>query len=260
MDEGEVWFSEPSHPAPFVMFVGPDRYLDVEERLLCRHFETELGLSVVVEREEFDEDMILMRTILQRPHSCIPRWSYRVFPRYYKVLSLASPVSASQQSLRTLESVSTFSRLSSGVKKSVLPTIPESPDVKVHYLSSDSESEGDDLSDPKVASCELRLQSTLSNRKISQSDGVGNSDSRYPNLTRATHDDGGGNLEAADVSVEFAHPSDETASEETIRASVWTALTHRGHIADSDSNPIAFETPSGVSISESGLRSTPQSM
>ena len=72
LGEGEVWFLEPSHPAPFVMFVGPDGYLDVEERLLCRHFETEPGPSVVVEREEFDEDMVLMRTILQRPHSCIP--------------------------------------------------------------------------------------------------------------------------------------------------------------------------------------------
>ena len=64
LDEGEVWFSEPSHPAPFVMFVGPNEYLDVEERLLYRHFEIEPGLSVVVEREEFDGDMVLMRTIL----------------------------------------------------------------------------------------------------------------------------------------------------------------------------------------------------
>ena len=88
--------------------------------------------------------------------------------------------------------MTSFSRLSSGVKKSVLPTIPESPNVKVHCLSSDSESKGDDLSDPKVVSCELRFQSTMSNRKLSQSDGAGHSDSRYPNLTQATHDEDGG--------------------------------------------------------------------
>ena len=64
LGEGEVWFSEPSHPSPFVMFVGPNGYLDVEERLLGQHFETEPDPSVVVEREEFDEDMVLMRTIL----------------------------------------------------------------------------------------------------------------------------------------------------------------------------------------------------
>ena len=67
-------------------------------------------------------------------------------------------------------------------------------------------------------------------------------------------------MEAADDCIEFAHPSDETANEETIRASVWTTSTHRGHIADSDSNHVAFETPSRVSISESGLRSTPYSV
>ena len=177
LGEGEVWFLEPLHPAPFVMFVGPDGYLDVEERLLCQHFEIELGPSVVLEREEFDEDMVLMRTILQRPHSCIPRWSYRVFHGYYKVLSLDSPLSASQQSLPTPESVTSLSRLSSGVRRSVLPTIPKSPHVKVHFLSLDSESEGDDLSAPKVASCKFRFESTMSNRKPSQSDGAGNSDS-----------------------------------------------------------------------------------
>ena len=59
----------------------------------------------------------------------------------------------------------------------VLPTIQKSPDVNVHCLSSNSESEGDDLSDPKVALDKLRFQSTMSNRKPSQSDGAGNSDS-----------------------------------------------------------------------------------
>ena len=64
LGEGEVWFLEPSHAAPFVMFVDPIRHLDVEERLLFLHFEIEPGPLVIVEREEFDEDMVLMRTIL----------------------------------------------------------------------------------------------------------------------------------------------------------------------------------------------------
>ena len=116
LGEGEVWFSELSHAAPFVMFVDPIGHLDVEERILCLHFKIEPGSLVIVEREEFDEDMVLMRTILQRPHTCIPRWLYRVFSRYYKVLSLASPVSASQQSSPTPQSLSSINRLSSGAK------------------------------------------------------------------------------------------------------------------------------------------------
>ena len=58
------------------MFVDNMGFLDVEERLLCLHFDIEPGPLVIVEREEYDDDMVLMRTILQRPHSCIPRWSY----------------------------------------------------------------------------------------------------------------------------------------------------------------------------------------
>ena len=131
LGEGKVWFLESSHAAPFMMFLDPIGHLDVEERLLCLYFEIEHGPLVIVEREEFDEDMVLMRTILQRPHTCIPRWLYRVFPRYYKVLSLASPVSTSQQSSPTPQSLSSISRLSSGIKVPVLPTIVESLEVKV---------------------------------------------------------------------------------------------------------------------------------
>ena len=140
LDKGKVWFSELSHAALFIMFVDPISYLDVEERLLCLHFEIEPGPLVIVEKKEFDEDMVLMRTILQRPHTHIPRWSYQEFPGYYKVLNLASLISASQQSSPTPQSMSSFSRPSSGVKVLVLSTSEESPEVKVHCLSSDSES------------------------------------------------------------------------------------------------------------------------
>ena len=88
----EVWFTQPFHSAPFVMFVDPVGSLDVEERLLCLHFDIEQGPLVIVEREEFDKDMVSMRTVLQILHTCCPRWSYQVFLGYYKVLSLASPV------------------------------------------------------------------------------------------------------------------------------------------------------------------------
>ena len=65
LDEGEVRFIEPSHLALFIMFVDDIGFLDVEERLLCLHFDIELGPLVIVEREEYDDDMVLMRTILQ---------------------------------------------------------------------------------------------------------------------------------------------------------------------------------------------------
>ena len=97
--DGEVWFTEPSHSAPFIMLVDKDNFLNMEERLLCLHFDIELEPLVIVEQDEFDDDMVLMRTILQRPHTCIPRWSYRVTSRYSKVLSIVGLVSVSEQSI-----------------------------------------------------------------------------------------------------------------------------------------------------------------
>ena len=201
-----------------------------------------------------------MRTILQRPHTCIPRWLYRVFPGYYKVLSLANSVSTSQQSLPTPQSVSSFSRPSSGVKVSVIPTIEESPELKVHCLSFDSESKRDDLSDSKNASDRLQIKPTMYDKMPSKSDGVENSDSRYPNLSEATHKIDDGDEKAANNFVEFVYPIDETTSEETIRAFVWPMLTHGIHISNSNSDLVASKTPSRVSISKSGLKNNPQSV
>ena len=111
------------------MFVDDIGFLDVEERLLYLHFDIEPGPLVIVEREEYDDDMVLMQTILQRPHSCIPRWSYRVTPGYHKVLSLASLVSGSEQSTPISQSVSSFNVLISEKRVSRLSTFVESPEI-----------------------------------------------------------------------------------------------------------------------------------
>ena len=61
--ESKVSFSKPSHTAPFIMIVEREGYLDVDERLLCLHFGIEVLPLLLVEQEEYDEDMVLMRTI-----------------------------------------------------------------------------------------------------------------------------------------------------------------------------------------------------
>ena len=83
--EFEVSFLEPSHTAPFIMTVEREGYLDVDERLPCLHIGIEVLPLLLVEREEYDEDMVLMRTIYQRPCYLAEGCHYRVFPGYYKV-------------------------------------------------------------------------------------------------------------------------------------------------------------------------------
>ena len=141
LDAGEVRFIEPFHSTPFIMFVDDMGFLDVEERLLCLHFNIEPRPLVIVEREEYDDDMVLMRTILQRPHTCIPRWSYQVRSGYYKVLNLPSRLSGLEESTPIPQSVSSFNVSKSEKGVSRLPTIVESPEIKVHCLSYDSESD-----------------------------------------------------------------------------------------------------------------------
>ena len=94
--ESEVSFSEPSHTAPFIMTVEREEYLDVDEGLLCLHFGIEVLPLLLVEREEYDEDMVLMRTIYQRPCYSAEGYHYRVFPGYYKVQQLCPPSASSK--------------------------------------------------------------------------------------------------------------------------------------------------------------------
>ena len=56
----EVCFTELSHSVPFLMTVDEEEFLDVDDRLLCLHFNIQHGPMVLVEREEFDDDMVLI--------------------------------------------------------------------------------------------------------------------------------------------------------------------------------------------------------
>ena len=104
----EVSFREPSQEVPFIMTIGEEGYIDVDECLLCLRFNFKDGNLMLIEREEFDEDMVLMRTIYQMPRTSSGVWKYRVTPGHYVVQWLGSPISMSQQSTQTLSTVSSF--------------------------------------------------------------------------------------------------------------------------------------------------------
>ena len=91
LGESEVSFSEPSHTAPFIMRVESKGYLDVDERLFSLHFGIEVLPLLLVEQEEYDEDMVLIRTIYQRPCYLEDGCHYRVYHGYYKVQQLCLP-------------------------------------------------------------------------------------------------------------------------------------------------------------------------
>ena len=104
----EVSFREPSNPVPFIMAVGKKGYVDVHEWLLYLSFNFKDGNLLLVEREEYNEDMVLMRTIYLKPCIVSDGWHYRVTPGFYVVQWLGSPVAMSRQSTRTTITVSMF--------------------------------------------------------------------------------------------------------------------------------------------------------
>ena len=85
IDANNVFFIEPSHTHPFLMTVEEEGFIDVDDRLLCLYFNIQYSPLVLVEREEFDEDMVLMQTVYQRPRYSDVGIFYWVTLGYYKV-------------------------------------------------------------------------------------------------------------------------------------------------------------------------------
>ena len=83
-----------------------------------------------------------------------------------------------------------------------------------------SDSKQDDLSDSENASDGLQTEPRMYNKTPSKFDGAKNSDFQSRNPCRAPHKIDDGDVKDTDDFVEFVYPTDETASEETIRASV----------------------------------------
>ena len=239
LDAGDVRFTKPFHSAPFIMFVDDMGFLDVEERLLCLHFNIEPRPLVIVEREEYDDDdMVLMRTILQRPHTCIPRWSYQVRPGYYKVLSLPSCLSGSEESTPTPQSVSSFNVSKSEKGVSWLPTIVESPEIKVHCLSSNSESNCEANSDSE----DVVVVGSVDDFS-SASIGAQDPDIQYPHFHENTDVRSDGVVKSEDESGNSFNPSQGSGSEKIVLASEWLVSSHGIAPTIANSDPVASEIP-----------------
>ena len=141
---------------------------------------------------------------------------------------------------------------------SMLPTIVKSLEVKVHYLRSNSEQ--DDLSDSENASDGLRTEPTVYDKTPSKFNGARNSDFQSRNSCQSPHKIDDGDIKDADDYVEFVYPTNETISEETVRASAWPASTHGTQISNFVGDLAASETPSWISILDSEFKGTPQSV
>ena len=81
----KVCFTNSSHTVPFMMTVDEGGFLGIDDYLLCLHFDIQHGPLVLVVREEYDEDMVFIRTVYQRPRFSDIGVFYRIIPGFYKV-------------------------------------------------------------------------------------------------------------------------------------------------------------------------------
>ena len=146
----KVCFTEPSHSIPFVMTIDKEGFLDVDDRLLCLHFQIHHGPLVLVEREEYDDDMVLMRILYQRPRYFDDGIFYRVTPGFYKVQWVGDSVTPGTRLQSRSPKLSPATQRSLGFHSSErLPTIfeveevdgekVETSPIEILCLSSDSE-------------------------------------------------------------------------------------------------------------------------
>jgi hypothetical protein len=101
----DVSFRTPTSHIPFVLHVNNRGFATVPENLLCVRFHLEEA-TLLVEREEFDDDGNLCRTVYQKPYVCDGVSYYKVWPGSYTVvggvcafdLSVASSLSPGSES------------------------------------------------------------------------------------------------------------------------------------------------------------------
>jgi hypothetical protein len=135
-----VSFRTSTSLVPFVLHVNDRGHATVPERLLCLRFHLQ-PQSLLVEREEFDCDGNLLRTVYQSPVVTDSGSFYKVFPGSYTIIGGIRSVEISQDSSLSPATVSSFQRRSCSRLKPTLPSVTESPEFNVLSSSDDEDTE-----------------------------------------------------------------------------------------------------------------------
>jgi hypothetical protein len=123
---------------PFVLQVYEDGHTIVSECLLCLKFHLQ-ETSLLVEREEFDFDGILLQIVYQKPYFSNSGTYYRVSSGTYTITGRVSSFDLSQASTLTPRSACSFDRLGHCRLKPLLPPMRESPEFTLLSNSDDEE-------------------------------------------------------------------------------------------------------------------------
>ena len=127
-------------PTPFIVIVGDEEYVTVDESVLCTRFRFAQS-SLLVEREEFDESGAVLRTVYVRPTETQHGCQYRVGPGSYTVTGVEMVINSPQRCVLSPLSYSSLDHRIRHQFVSPLPSVPKAPERSIEELSSDNSSD-----------------------------------------------------------------------------------------------------------------------
>ena len=136
---GIASFRTAANPRSFIIDVGDEEYVTIDETILCTRFRF-VESMLLVEREELDDNGAVLRTVYIRPISTDNGWQYRVGSRSYTVVSAPLEMNISHAPMQSPRTYLLVGRRSRRPMMSPLPTIAELPEHSVEELSSDDDS------------------------------------------------------------------------------------------------------------------------
>ena len=127
---GVASFRSTSDPRAFIVHVGEEEYVTVDESVLCARFRF-LESTLLVEREDFDDTGAISNTVYVRPISTERGWQYRVGGGSYTVIGVESRFSVSQASAMSPQSMYSIGRHRQQARMSPMPPVAEVPEHSV---------------------------------------------------------------------------------------------------------------------------------
>ena len=122
----------------FIIHVGDEEYITIDETVLCTRFQL-VESTLLVEREEFDENGGVLRTVYINPTLTDNGWQYRVGSGSYTVIGAHVEMNILHVPTHSPHTYSSVERRSRPMM-SPLPIVAELLEHSVEELSSDDDS------------------------------------------------------------------------------------------------------------------------
>ena len=183
---GIASFRAANDSRPFIIHIGEEEYVAIDEAVLCTRFRL-LESRLLVEREELDENGSIVRTVYVRPISTDRGLQFRVGTGRYSITGAQLNLGPPQLSRLSPQSCTSLDRRGSRSMISPLPHVAEVPEQSVEEISSDGSSVATTVlldSNSETRTVIISSQRNPSPRNSGGNSGDGFEGAFYPGISR----------------------------------------------------------------------------